>query len=63
MNLKEMARLMGIGIRAPPGAHSVKLLRPKKLTDRQWGQLLGNAVPIPMLQRVLLRADRSFRNH
>ena len=42
----EMRRLMGF-----PKA----LRRPSGLTDREWYGLLGNAIPVPVLQRVLAR--------
>ena len=51
MSSNEMERLMGIGMVSGPVR--VPLTRPAHLTDREWHGLLGNAIPVPLLARVL----------
>ena len=40
----EMLKLQGI---------SMKLKQPDSVSDRQWGRIVGNGIPIPMMSRVL----------
>ena len=52
--ISEMQRLMGIGLQAPDGSR-VQIEQPQEVSDRQWAMLLGNAIPVPILQRLLAR--------
>lgn len=56
MSVTEMERLFGYHIQPPNGGKPVSLKRPRKVSDRQWGALLGNSIPVPLLVRVLCRA-------
>ena len=48
----EMKRLMGINLPAPDGSF-VELHRPDGISDSQFFGMLGNAIPVNLLQRVL----------
>jgi hypothetical protein len=48
-----MLRMMGIGIKVPKGGYKSTILRPEGVSDRQWRGLIGNSVPVSMMQRVL----------
>ncbi len=56
MSLEEMARFQGVGIDPPkaPG-RAANILRPSQISARQWGHLIGNAIPVNMLVRILSR--------
>ena len=48
-----MLRLMGIGIEVPDGGHKSAVIRLDGISDRQWRSLIGNSIPVTMMQRVL----------
>ena len=54
-SIAEMERLMGIGVAPPKGGEAAIVHHPPSITDRQWGSMLGNAIPVPLLQRLLCR--------
>lgn len=50
----EMERLMGLRLRPPhPKGRVASLKRPDSVSQRQWLQILGNSIPVPMIARVL----------
>lgn len=54
LRTEEMERLMGLHLRPPhPKGHVASLERPASVSQRQWLQILGNSIPVPMLARVL----------
>ena len=52
--ISEKKRLMGIDLEAPDRSR-VKIKQPPEVSDRQWAMLLGNEIPVPILQRLLAR--------
>lgn len=62
----EMERLMGLRLRPPhPKGQVASLERPKSVSLRQWLQILGNSIPVPMIARVLskLLPQAGLANH
>ncbi len=55
MSITEMQRLMGVGIRPPRGGVPATIEKPVGISSRQWGSIIGNSIPISLLQRVLCR--------
>ncbi len=53
--LQEMQWLMGVGI-MPPQGRAASILRPDSVSDAEWGAMIGNSIPLPLLQRVLAGA-------
>ena len=51
---QEMMRLMGVGLDAPAGWRKVQVRRPEQVTNSQWRGIIGNAIPVTLLQRVLV---------
>ena len=54
MSEQEMMRLMGVGIDVPTGWTKVRVRRPDDVTNSQWRGIIGNAIPVTLLQRVLV---------
>lgn len=52
LNLVETEKLFGF--RCPPKA--IVPVRPPTVSDRQWGKMLGNSIPLPLVGRVLAHA-------
>ncbi|MCP4194714.1 MAG: DNA (cytosine-5-)-methyltransferase [Planctomycetaceae bacterium] len=55
MSIKEMERLMGVGVTPPSGGKPSIIERPATVSARQWGSIIGNSIPVPLLQRILCR--------
>ena len=53
LTVRERERLMGLHIKPWWGGRAVKLKRPRGVTDHAWGAMIGNAIAVPCLQRVL----------
>ena len=55
MSTQEMKRLMGIGIRVPRGGKRIKIIKPPNIDVKKWRGMIGNSMPINVLQRILAR--------
>jgi DNA-cytosine methyltransferase len=53
LTLREQERLFGLHISPPNGGRAVSVERPPGVSQRAWGAIIGNSIPIPMLARVL----------
>ncbi len=54
MTTQEMQRFQGISVDPPNKiGKAVQVARPSNISDRQWGRIIGNAIPLPLLQRIL----------
>jgi hypothetical protein len=56
MTKAECERLFGFHMAPPLGGTPVFASQPGSVSDREWGAMLGNSIPIPMLARVLCHA-------
>ena len=52
---------MGIGVAVPKGWVETTIHKPSDVSDRQWRKLVGNAIPINLLQRVLVAVSQNAR--
>ena len=60
-SVQELQRFMGIGVAVPKGWVETTIHKPSDVSDRQWRQLVGNAIPINLLQRVLVAVTQYAR--
>jgi DNA-cytosine methyltransferase len=51
----EQERLFGLHVQPPNGGCMVALRQPRTVSNRQWGSIVGNSIPIPMLARILCK--------
>jgi DNA-cytosine methyltransferase len=52
----EMERLMGLHMKTPNGGKRVSVKKPPGFSKRKWGGIIGNAIPVPLIGRVVLKA-------
>lgn len=55
----EMERLMGLHMKPPNGGKKVAVKKPPGFSKRKWGGIIGNAIPVPLIGRVILKALKS----
>jgi site-specific DNA-cytosine methylase len=56
LTTQEQERLFGLHVQPPRGGFSVAVRRPPGVSDRAWGAIIGNSIPVPLLARVLCKA-------